>query len=67
MSAAEIRDHLCNLQLEWLEAESSGLIQNRRYMDDLRCEQAEYQGALVAAALEEVLALRSALDWRQYG
>jgi hypothetical protein len=67
MSAAEIRHHLCALQLERLEAESSGLVYNRAYMADLESEQADYQHALVAAALEEALALRSALAWRQYG
>lgn len=40
---------------------------NRFYMEELLSEQAEHQGALVATALEEVLALRSELSWRQYG
>jgi hypothetical protein len=67
MSAAEIRSHLCALQLERLEAESTGLVGNRDYMEDLESERADYQQALVAAAIEEVLALRSALSLRQYG
>jgi hypothetical protein len=67
MSAAEIRIHLCALQLERLEAESSGLKDNRVYMEDLESERADYQQALVIAALEEILALRSELGWRQYG
>jgi hypothetical protein len=67
MSAAEIRHHLCALQLERLEAESSGLVYNRAYMADLESEQADCQHALVAAALEEALRLRSALSSRQYG
>ena len=36
-------------------------------MEHLECEQADYQQALVVAAIEEVLALRSELGWRQYG
>jgi hypothetical protein len=67
MSAAEIRSHLCALQLERLEAESTGLASNPDYMEDLVSEQADYQQALVVAAIEEVLALRSELGWRQYG
>jgi hypothetical protein len=67
MSAAEIRTHLCDLQLERLEAESTGLTSDRIYMADLESEQAEYQHALVAAALDEVLRLRSELSQRQYG
>src|SRR3954467_7437922 len=39
MSAAEIRHHLCALQLERLETESSGLVYNRAYMADLESEQ----------------------------
>jgi hypothetical protein len=65
MSAAEIRHHLCALRLERLEAESSGLVYNRAYMADLESEQADYQHALVAAALEEALRLRTALSWRR--
>jgi hypothetical protein len=67
MSAAEIRDHLRNLQLERLEAESTGLSRNRTYMADLDSELAEYQQALVGTAIDEVLRLRSALSRRQYG
>jgi uncharacterized protein YfaT (DUF1175 family) len=67
MSAAEIRHHLYALQLERLEAESSGLVHNGAYMADLESEQADYQRALVVAALEEALRLRSTLSWRQYG
>jgi hypothetical protein len=67
MSAAEIRAHLWVLELERLEAESTGLVKNRFYMADLESEHADYQQALVAAAVEEVLALRSELGWRQYG
>jgi hypothetical protein len=67
MSAAEIRAHLCLLQLERLEAESAGLTNNRIYMADLESERADCQRALVIAAIEEVLALRSELAWRQYG
>jgi hypothetical protein len=67
MSAAEIRSHLCVLQLERLEAESAGLTNDRRYMADLESERADYQRALVIAAIEEVLALRSEFSWRQYG
>jgi hypothetical protein len=67
MTAADIRSHLCALQLERLEAESTDLKNNRIYMEDLECEQADFQQALVVAAIEEVLALRSELGWRQYG
>ena len=67
MTAVDIRNHLCDLQLERLEAESTDLKNNRTYMDHLECEQADYQRALVVAAIEEVLALRSELGWRQYG
>jgi len=67
MSAAEIRTHLWDLQLERLEAESSGLASNREYMKNLESERADCQQALVVAAIEEVLALRSELSWRQYG
>ena len=67
MSAADIRIHLRDLQLERLEAESTGLASNRDYMEDLKSEQADYQQALIVAAIEEVLALRSDLGWRQYG
>ena len=67
MSAADIRIHLRVLQLERLEAESTGLTNNRIYMADLESEQVEYQQALVDAAIDEVLKLRSDLSWRQYG
>jgi hypothetical protein len=67
MSAAEIRAHLCLLQLERLEAESLGLTSHRIYMADLEYERAAYQRALVIAAIEEVLALRSEFSWCQYG
>jgi hypothetical protein len=67
MSANEIRTHLRHLQLERLEAESIGLTANEHYMADLASEQAEYQRALVGAALDEILALRSVLSQRQYG
>ena len=67
MSAAEIRVRLCDLQLERLEAESCGLAGNRAYMEDLESERADCQRALIAAALDEVLALRSEVSWRQYG
>jgi hypothetical protein len=67
MSAADIRIHLRDLQLERLEAESTGLTTNRIYMADLESEQVEYQHALVDAAIDEVLRLRSELSRRQYG
>jgi hypothetical protein len=67
MSAADIRIHLRDLQLERLEAESTGLTTNRIYMADLESEQVEYQHALVDAAIDEVLRLRSDLSRRQYG
>jgi hypothetical protein len=67
MSAADIRIHLRDLQLERLEAESTGLTTNRLYMADLESEQVEYQQALVDAAIDEVLRLRSELSRRQYG
>jgi hypothetical protein len=67
MSAADIRSHLHDLQLERLEAESTGLTNNRIYMADLDSEQVEYQQALVGAAIDEVLKLRSELSRRQYG
>jgi hypothetical protein len=67
VSAAEIRTHLCDLQLERLEAESTGLTKNRNYMADLESERVDYQRALVNAAIDEVLALRSELSSRQYG
>jgi hypothetical protein len=67
MSAAEIRTYLCVLQLERLEAESVGLTNDPIYMADLESERVNCQRALVNAAIEEVLALRSELSWRQYG
>ena len=67
MSAADIRVHLCDLQLERLEAESSSLKDNRTYMADLESERADYQHALVSAAIGEALKLRSDLSRRQYG
>jgi len=67
MSAAEFRIRLCDLQLERLEAESYGLTGNRAYMEDLQSERDECQRALIAAALDEVLALRCELAWRQFG
>jgi hypothetical protein len=66
-SAAEIRARLCDLQLERLEAESSGLVRCDAYMADLAAERAEQQHALVGAALQEVLQLRSELSKRQFG
>jgi hypothetical protein len=67
MSAADIRNRLRDLQLERLEAESRGLARNRTYMADLDSEQAECQHELVVTAVDEVLRLRSALSWREYG
>ena len=67
MSAADIRIHLRDLQRERLEAESTGLTNNRIYMADLESEQVECQQALIATAIDEVLKLRSALSRRQYG
>jgi hypothetical protein len=67
MFAADIRIHLRDLQLERLEAESAGLAKNGIYMADLESEQVEYQRALVDAATDEVLRLRSELSRRQYG
>lgn len=67
MSAAEIRMHLRELQLERLEAESYGLDRDQAYMQDLESERIGYQRALVAAALDEILTLRSELSQRQYG
>jgi hypothetical protein len=67
MSAAEIRTHLRALQLERLDAESVGLTENRVYMADLESERTTYQRELAHAAIEEVLALRSDLSWRQHG
>jgi hypothetical protein len=67
MSAADIRNHLRDLQLERLEAESRGLTRNRTYMADLDSELADCQHALVIAAIGEVLGLRSALSWREHG
>jgi hypothetical protein len=67
MSFADIRIHLRDLQLERLEAESTGLTNNRTYMANLESERAEYQQALIGAAIDEVLTLRSELSRRQYG
>jgi hypothetical protein len=67
MSAAEIRSRLCDLRLERLDAESWGLAGDEAYMEDLESERADCQRALVAAALEEALALRCELSWRGYG
>lgn len=67
MSFADIRIHLRDLQLERLEAESTGLTNNRTYMANLESERAEYQQALIGAAIDEVLRLRSELSRRQYG
>jgi hypothetical protein len=67
MTAAEIRMHLWDLQLERLEAETYGLDGDRANMADLESERVDYQRALVAAALDEVVTLRSELSRRQYG
>ena len=67
MSFADIRIHLRDLQLERLEAESTGLTNNRTYRANLESERAEYQQALIGAAIDEVLRLRSELSRRQYG
>ena len=67
MSAADIRIHLRDLQLERLEAESAGLAKNGIYMADLESEQVEYQQALVDAAIDDVLKLRSGLSRREHG
>jgi hypothetical protein len=67
MTAAEIRMHLQDLQLERLEAETHGLDRHRAYMEDLESERIGCQRALVAAALDEILTLRSELSRRQYG
>jgi hypothetical protein len=67
MSAAEIRIHLRDLQLERLEAETTGLTNNPTYMAALESERTEYQHALVAAAIDEILKLRSQISRRQYG
>ncbi len=67
MTAAEIRERLRALQLERLEAESTGLVRCATYMADLTTEQAEQQQALVWAALQEALDLRSELSNRQFG
>ena len=66
-SAAEIRTRLRELQLERLEAESSGLVGCDLYMADLEAERTEQQKALVDAALMEALALRSELSDRRFG
>jgi hypothetical protein len=65
--ANAIRTRLVELQLERLEAESSGLVGNKRYMDDLRAEWADQHAALVHALLEEVLTLRCHVDNRRFG
>ena len=65
MSAAEIRMHLRELQLERLEAESYGLDRDQPHLQDLESERIGYQRALVAAALDEILTLRSELSQRQ--
>ena len=67
MSAAEIQVKLRELQLERLEAESNGLVLCDAYMADLEAERAEQQEALLHAAIEEVLALRSELSDRRFG
>ena len=67
MSAADIRIRLRDLQLERLEAESTGLTRNRIYMADLESEQVDCQHALLDAAIHEALELRSELSRRQYG
>jgi hypothetical protein len=67
MSPSDIRWHLYALQLERLEAESTGLTGNRHYMADLESERAEYERALVNARIGEVLELRSASGRRQFG
>jgi hypothetical protein len=66
-SVTEIRARLCELHLERLEAESNGLVRCKPYMDDLDAEWADQQEALVRAALDEILALRSELGNRQFG
>ena len=67
VSAVEIRARLCELQRERLEAESNGLVHCAAYMADLETELAEQQEALVQAALDEILALRCELGFRQFG
>ena len=59
MSFADIRIHGRALQLERLEAESTGLTNNWTYMANLESERAEYQQALVGAAIDEVLRRRT--------
>jgi hypothetical protein len=53
--------------MERLEAESNGLVRCKPYMDDFEAEWADQQEALVRAALQEILALRSELGSRQFG
>ena len=43
------------------------LDRDQAYMQDLESERIGYQRALVAAALDEILTLRSELSQRQYG
>jgi hypothetical protein len=65
--ANAIRTRLVELQLERLEAESSGLVGNKRYMDDLQTEWADQHAAFVRALLEEVLALRCEVGNQRFG
>jgi hypothetical protein len=67
MSAAEIRNRLNLLELERLEAESVGLLDNERYRWALDEEMAECRAAYVCAAVAEIASLRAELFGRQVG
>jgi hypothetical protein len=67
MSAAEIRNHLKLLELERLEAESEGMLDDEDYKRDLEEEMAECRAVFVGVAVTEIALLRADLSGRQVG
>jgi hypothetical protein len=67
MSAAEIRNHLAQLELERLAAESAGLLHNESYRWALDEEMAECRVAYVGAGVIEIALLRAELSGPQVG
>jgi hypothetical protein len=67
MYASEIRAHLNQLELERVEAKSTGLGRNETYMADLEDEISEYRAAFVGAAVTEIAVARGELWGRLDG
>ena len=61
-SAAALREHLQELDLEMALARESGLIDNEIYMADLHEDFALTEAAYVGAAVTEIATLRAELD-----